>query len=70
VISSATMMSSLRTRAVNDIDTMFKNSFSKRTSDMIMIAAPVSMSISVNKIVKETLTLIQTDHEPLKECLV
>lgn len=40
VISSATMISSLRINAVNEIDTMFKNSFSKRTRDMIMIAAP------------------------------
>lgn len=41
VISNATMISSLRIKAVNDIETMCKNSFSKRTSDMIMIAAPV-----------------------------
>lgn len=40
VISSATIISSLSTRAVNEIETICKNSFSKRTSDMIMMAAP------------------------------
>jgi hypothetical protein len=40
VISRATMKSSLRMRAVNEIYTMCRNSFSKSTSDMIMIAAP------------------------------
>jgi hypothetical protein len=34
------MRSSLRIKAVNEIDTMWRNSFSKRTSDTIMIAAP------------------------------
>jgi hypothetical protein len=34
------MKSSLRMRAVNEIDTMCRNSFSKSTRDMIMIAAP------------------------------
>jgi hypothetical protein len=34
------MMSSFRTRAVNDIETMFKNSFSKRIKDIIMMADP------------------------------
>ena len=42
VISSATIMSSLRIRAVNEMETMFKNSFSNKRRDMIMIAAPVS----------------------------
>jgi hypothetical protein len=37
------MISSLITRAVNDIATMFRNSFSKRTKDMIIIAAPASI---------------------------
>ena len=40
VISRATMKSSLRMRAVNEIDTMCRNSFSKRTKDIIMIVAP------------------------------
>ena len=40
VISSATMISSLRMSAVNEIDTMCRNSFSKSTRDMIMMAAP------------------------------
>ena len=35
-------MSSLRTRAVKEMETMCKNSFSKRSRDMIMIAAPKS----------------------------
>ena len=40
VISRATMKSSLRMRAVNEMDTMCRNSFSKRTRDMIIIVAP------------------------------
>jgi hypothetical protein len=40
VISSATMMSSFRMSAVNEMETMFRNSFSNRISDMIMMAAP------------------------------
>jgi hypothetical protein len=40
VISNATMISSLRINAVNEMATMFKNSFSNRTRAMIMIAAP------------------------------
>jgi hypothetical protein len=34
------MMSSFRIKAVNEMATMFKNSFSNRTRAMIMIAAP------------------------------
>ena len=34
------MMSSLRIRAVKDIDTMLRNSFSNNTRDMIMMAPP------------------------------
>ena len=34
------MMSSLRISAVKEIETICKNSFSKRTRDMIMIADP------------------------------
>jgi hypothetical protein len=40
VISNATMMSSFRIKAVNEMATMFKNSFSNRTRAMIIIAAP------------------------------
>ena len=46
VISKATMMSSLRMRAVKEIETMLRNSFSKSTSDMIMIAPPGRSSVS------------------------
>ena len=42
VISKATMMSSFRTSAVNEMETMFRNSFSNRIKDMIMIADPTS----------------------------
>ena len=38
------MKSSLRIRAVNEMDTMCRNSFSKSTRDMIMIAAPTNLS--------------------------
>jgi hypothetical protein len=40
VISNATMMSSLRIRAVNEIETISRNSFSNRMRDTIMIAVP------------------------------
>jgi hypothetical protein len=40
VISSATMMSSFKMSAVNEIETMLRNSFSNRMRDMIMMAAP------------------------------
>jgi hypothetical protein len=40
VISRATIISSLTIRAVNEIATILRNSFSNRTSDMIMIAPP------------------------------
>jgi hypothetical protein len=63
-------MSSLITRAVNDIATMFKNSFSKRTKDIIMIAAPASNVRKPLSNIVEALTLVQTDHKPLEECLV
>ena len=49
VISSATMMSSLRIRAVNEIATMFRNSFSNNTSDMIMMAAPARTVLDANE---------------------
>ena len=41
------MISSLRIRAVNEIDTICRNSFSKRTRDIIMMAAPVISIMSV-----------------------
>jgi predicted phage tail protein len=40
VISSATIISSFKINAVNEMATMFKNSFSNRTRAIIMIAAP------------------------------
>jgi hypothetical protein len=40
VISRATMSSSLRMRAVKEMETMFRKSVSKRRSDMIMIEPP------------------------------
>ena len=40
LISRATIMSSFKTRAVKEIATIFKNSFSKMYSDIIMIAPP------------------------------
>lgn len=42
VISKATMISSFRMSAVNEIETMFRNSFSNRIKDMIIIAEPIS----------------------------
>lgn len=42
VISRATMMSSFRTSAVNEMETMLRNSFSNRIKDMIIIADPVT----------------------------
>jgi alkylhydroperoxidase/carboxymuconolactone decarboxylase family protein YurZ len=62
VISNATMISSLRMRAVNDIDTICRNSFSNRTRDMIIIAAPVAIGVQ--------LALVDADHQPLEKCLV
>ena len=40
VISSATIMSSFKTSAVKDMATILRNSFSKSTKDMIMMADP------------------------------
>ena len=54
VISRATMMSSFRMSAVNEMETMFKNSFSNRIKDMIIIADPIP-----NQIPKEINTLTQ-----------
>ena len=63
-------MSSLITRAVNDIATMFKNSFSKRTKDIIMIVAPASNVRKPLSNIMKARTLVQTYHKPLEECLV
>lgn len=41
VISNATIISSLRTREVKEMDTIFKNSFSNSARDIIIIAAPI-----------------------------
>jgi hypothetical protein len=46
VISNATMTSSLMTKAVKEMDTMCKNSFSNKRRDMIMMAAPAEMMIN------------------------
>ena len=35
------MMSSFRMSAVNEMETMFRNSFSNRIKDMIIIADPI-----------------------------
>jgi hypothetical protein len=77
VISSATMMSSLRINAVNEIATMFKNSFSNRNSAKIMIAAPkkgriTGLAILVHffSVDKTKLTLVETNHEPNEKGLV
>lgn len=40
VISSATMMSSFRMSAVNEMATMLRNSVSNRSNERIMIAPP------------------------------
>ena len=42
VISETTMISSFKTSAVNQIEMMFRNSFSKRIKDFIVIADPAS----------------------------
>ena len=61
VISNATMISSFRIRAVNEMATMFKNSFSNRTRDMIIMAAPRNISCYSN-LSKGEHTLVKTDH--------
>lgn len=40
VISNATMINSLKIKAVNEMATIFKNSFSNSSKLMIMIAPP------------------------------
>jgi len=42
VISKATMMSSFKTSAVNEMQTMFRNSLSNKIKDMTVIADPAS----------------------------
>ena len=61
VISNATMISSFRIRAVNEMATMFKNSFSNRTRDMIIMAAPRNVSCR-STLSKREHTLVKTDH--------
>jgi hypothetical protein len=46
VISNATMMSSLMTKAVKEMETIFRNSVSNKRRDMIMMAAPAKMMIN------------------------
>jgi hypothetical protein len=69
VISNATMISSLRTNAVNDIETMCKNSFSNKTNDIIMIAAPERREPKSRNATIQ-LTLVKANHAPLEERLV
>jgi hypothetical protein len=70
VISSATMMSSLRTNAVNDIETICKNSFSNNTNDIIMIAAPEKHEQKSRDNTTIRRTLVKTNHTPLEKRLV
>jgi hypothetical protein len=73
VISNATMMSSLTINAVNEIATMFKNSFSNRTRARIMIAAPGKGKDMCSALLYEMIsksTLVDADHEPDEECFV
>lgn len=71
VISSATIISSLRIKAVNEMETMCRNSFSKRTKDIIMMAAPEAAMKFCHRVVGMIkLTLVDTDHQPLKKCFV
>lgn len=46
MISNATMISSLMTKAVKEMDTIFKNSVSNKRRDMIIMAAPANMTIN------------------------
>ena len=41
------MKNSLRMRAVNDMDKMYRNSFSKSARDKIIIAAPTSSAMNM-----------------------
>jgi hypothetical protein len=50
----ATMMSSFRMSTVNEMETMFRNSFSNRIKDMVIIADPIP-----NQIPKEISILTQ-----------
>jgi hypothetical protein len=69
VISKATIMSSLRISAVKEIATMFRNSFSKSTSEMIMIAAPGKCERVRRCTATSRRTLIEADHEPHEKSL-
>jgi hypothetical protein len=65
------MMSSLKIRAVKEMATTFKNSFSNRKSDIIMIAPPDKHhSAGRTKLTSMPLTLIYGYHEPFEESLV
>ena len=73
VISKATMMGSFKTSAVNEMETMFRNSFSNRIKDMIIMADPESTENKpYNPILtsREGPTLIQTDLQPCEKWLV
>jgi hypothetical protein len=65
VISNATMMSSFRIRAVKEMETIFKNSFSNNNKDMIMIAAPEGPKVKWcvgPQLTTSFLTLIDANH--------
>ena len=71
MISNATIISSLRIKAVNEMDTMWRNSVSNSTSDIIMIAAPNSSSVStVHFPAPDGLTLVKAYHTPLEKRFV
>lgn len=76
VISKATMISSLRTSAVKEMETMFRNSFSKSTREPIMMAAPANKKNTCQRVGflntdrQCSRTLVYADHQPLKEGLV
>jgi len=59
---------------VNEIETMLRNSDSKRTSEASMIAPPIdndeAVSIRAESHREIPLTLIERDHEPSEEGLV
>jgi len=61
VISNATMISSFKMRDVNEIDTMCRNSLSKRMRDMIIMAAPSKHRIMRGYFDKVTITYLDID---------
>ena len=68
------MISSFKTSEVKEMETMFKNSVSKSTRDMSIIAAPASATTERCEqgawSQKSRRTLVYADHQPLEERLV